>query len=139
MSLFVLNLGSRYDVYGFLMFYGISPLIICLFYVTFDLHLWPSFCQGHLHFVIRCIWCCWMFVPKMKFVGSVEFEIWAIVWRKLNWCHYDVIPHLIFMKFLYKSTKGIPNFRSIKHTKAEINSREFNRELWRKKMKITSL
>ena len=25
-----------------------------------------------------------MFVPKMKFVGSVEFEIWTFVWRKLK-------------------------------------------------------
>ena len=49
--------------------------------------------------VIRCIWFCWMFVPKMKLVGSVEFKIWTFVWRNLKWHHYDVIPNLIFMKF----------------------------------------
>ena len=29
-----------------------------------------------------------MFVPNMKFVGSVEFEIWTIVWRKF--CFYEM-------------------------------------------------
>ena len=44
---------------------------------------------------------------KMKFVCSIEFEIWTFVWRKLKWHHNDVIPHLIFMKILYKSATGI--------------------------------
>ena len=38
-------------------------------FILFDLYLWPA------ALVIRCIKCCWMFVPKMKFVCSVEFEI----------------------------------------------------------------
>ena len=28
-----------------------------------------------------------MSVPKIKFVGSVEFEIWTFVWRKLKRRH----------------------------------------------------
>ena len=67
-----------------------------------------------------------MFVPIMKFVGSLEFEILTIVWRKL----------LIFMKFYHKSAKGISKRhtkfkidQTFKQTRAEIYSREVNREL----------
>ena len=35
----------------------------------------------------------------MKFVGSIEFEIWTIVCRKLKWRNYDVITYLISIKF----------------------------------------
>ena len=78
-----------------------------------------------------------MFVPKMKFVSAVEFEIWTFVWRKLKWRHHDVIIRLIF---LWNSTtnlqraylSGIPNFSLIRDKIAEIYSMEINRELWRK-------
>ena len=48
-----------------------------------------------------------MFVPKIKFVDSVEFEIWTFVWRKFKRRHYDVTTHLVFVKFIYKSANGI--------------------------------
>ena len=35
-------------------------------------------------FIIRRTLCCCVFVPSTKFVGSIEFEIWTIVWRKLK-------------------------------------------------------
>ena len=43
----------------------------------------------------------------MKFVGSIQFEIWTIVRRKLKLRHNEVITHSIFMKFKCKPTKGI--------------------------------
>ena len=85
-----LYVGTRYDVYGF---NTLQDITICFFYVICTL-------------IIRFILCS-MFVPKMKFVGSVEFEIWTFVWRKLKWRHFDFLTNLIFMKFKYKSTKGI--------------------------------
>ena len=39
MSLFILYLGTRYDVYEF---NTLRDITICLFHVTFDLHLRPS-------------------------------------------------------------------------------------------------
>ena len=58
---------------------------------------------------IRCtLLCCCILVPGMKFVGSIEFEIWTIVCQKLKQCHYDVITHLNLMKFKHKCVKGIP-------------------------------
>ena len=86
--------------------YEISPFIY--FFVTFDLHLWPlAFVKITYTLVIRCIECCWMFVPKMKFGVPVEFEIWTFVYRALKWRHYDVITNLILMKFTYKSARSI--------------------------------
>ena len=135
MSLIVLYLCTRYDVYGFITLWDIT---ICLFYVTFDLHLSPSLSvKVTFTLLILCILCCWMFVPKLKSVGSVEFEIWTFLYRKPKWRHYDVIINLISMKFTYKSVKSIlisriPNFSLIRHRSTEIYIREVNRELWRK-------
>ena len=37
---------------------------------------------------------------NIKFVGSIQFQIWAIVWRKKKeFSPNDIITHLIFMKF----------------------------------------
>ena len=94
MPLIVLYLGTRYDVYWS---NDLQDITICLLYLTFDLHQWPSdFVKVTCVFIIRCIICCWMFVQKMKFVGSIVFEIWTFIWRKRKWLHYDVITHLIF-------------------------------------------
>ena len=118
-----------------LLLYEISPIF--LFYVTFDLHLWPSSSvKVTFTLIIRCILCCWMFVPKMKFVGSVEFEIWTFVLWKPKWRHYDVITisfneiHIRICKKTY--VRAIQNFSLIKLKNAEIYSREVNRELWKK-------
>ena len=47
----------------------------------------------------------------------------------------DVITHSIFMKFYNKSTKGISKrLILIEHKRAEIRSREVNRQLWWKKL-----
>ena len=69
-------------------------------------------------------------------VSRFKFEIWTIVWRKLKWRHYDVIPNLIFMNFFYTNLQrayqsSIPDFKLDKHTRAEIYSREVNRESWK--------
>ena len=88
--------------------YKIHHITICLFYLTFDLHLWPlAFVKVTYTLIIICILCCWMFVPKMKFVAPVEFEIWTFVWRKPKWIHYGVIANLILMKFTYESAKSV--------------------------------
>ena len=90
--------------------------------------LWPSSVTFSF-----CISYCWMFVPKVKFLGSVEFKIWTFVYRTLVWHHYHVITHLILMKCTYKSAKGIlsgiPNFTLIKHKRAKMYSGDINREL----------
>ena len=77
MSRIIVYLGTRYDVYGF---NTLQDITICSFYENFDLHLWPStFDKVTWTLILKCILCCWMFVPKLKFVGSVEFEIWTFV------------------------------------------------------------
>ena len=70
-------------------------------FVTFDLYLWPlASVKVTFTIISTCtFWC--ILVPRMMFVGSIEFEIWTNVWRKLKWCHNDVITHLIFIKFIY--------------------------------------
>ena len=101
----ILYLSIRYDVYGFI---TLQHIPICLLYVTLDLHLWPSSSvKVTVILIIICILCCCMFVPKMKSVGSVEFEIWTFVYRKIKWRHYDVITHLILMLFTYISANSI--------------------------------
>ena len=114
-SLIVLYLRTRYDVYGF---NTLRDITNCLFYVTFDLHLWPSaFVKVTCTLINRYILCCLMFVPKMNFVGSIEYEIWTFVWKKLKWRLNDVITHLMTMKFNYRSAKGL----SKQHTKFQFD------------------
>ena len=67
---------------------------------------------------------------KKKFAGSVEFEIWTFVSRKLKWRHHDVITfdfYKIQIRIWCKEhLSGMPNFSLI--------GREVNRELWRNKV-----
>ena len=72
-----------------------------------------------------------MFVPKIEFVGSVEFVILTFLWRKRKLRHYDVITNFIFIEFKYKSAKssylsGIPTFSLIRYKRVEIYSWEVN-------------
>ena len=77
-------------------------------FVTFDLHLWPSaYVKVTFTLISRCTLCSCTLLPRMKFVGSIEFEIWTIVCWKLNWRHNDVITHSNLIKFKHKTTKGI--------------------------------
>ena len=133
MSLIVLYLDTRYDVCecNSLRHMTISSFLWPLtFSLTFIVH------KVTFIFIIRwTLYCCVLF-PSTKFVGSVKFEIWTIVWRKLKWRHNDVITHSIFMKLntnrprVYLS--DIPNFILIKHTRAKIYGRKVNhQELWR--------
>ena len=137
MSLIVLYLRTRYDIY---VFNTLRDITICLFHVTFDLHLWPSaFVRALCTIIIKRILCCWIFLSKMKFVGSVEYEIWTFVWRKSKWRHHDVILNLIFMKFKYKSTRGISKLPTefqfwFGVIKLRPESREINRKSWRKRL-----
>ena len=93
----------------------ISPFIYFMWPLTFILTL--SSVKVNFTLIIICILCCWMFVPKMKSVGSVKFEIWTFVYRKHKWCHYDVITNFISMKFTYKSAKSICKW----HTKFQFD------------------
>ena len=43
-------------------------------------------------------------VPSTKFVGSIEFEIWTIVWRKLN----DVVMTSSHIEFLWNFNTNRP-------------------------------
>ena len=52
-----------------------------------------------------------------RFKFTVKFEIWTIVWKKLKWRHYDVIPQMTFLKFLQKTAKVISKW----HTKFQID------------------
>ena len=131
MSLIVLYLGTRYDVCECNI---LRDMTISSFFVTFDLRQWPS-SSVKVTFILIIRWtlCCCVLVPSTKFVGSIEFEIWTIVWRKLKWRHYHQID------FLWNLTTNrprvylsdIPNFILIVNKRAEIQSREVNRELWR--------
>ena len=141
MSLVVLYLGTRYDVCEC---NSMREMTISSFLVTFDLRLWPSL-SVKVTFISFIWWtlCCCALIASTKFVGSIEFEIWTIVYRKFKWRQNDVIAHSIFMKFKHKSTMGVSKrhtFILIKHKRAEIQYyMEVNRELWRKKKAITSL
>ena len=103
MSLNALYLGTRNDVWEC---NSLQHLTISSFFVTFDLRLWPS-SSVKVTFIFEWTLYCCVLVPSTKFVGTIEFEIWAIVWRKLKCRHNDVISHSNFMKFKHKSTKGI--------------------------------
>ena len=55
----------------------------------------------------------------MKFVGSIEFEIWTIVCK--NNVKEVVIAYSMFIKIKLKSTKeDIPNFILIEYKRAEV-------------------
>ena len=105
------------------------------FFVLFDLRLWPSSSvKVTFIFIIRWTLCWCVLVPITKLVGSIEIYIWTIVLRKRKYRHNDVITDSIFMKFKHKSTKCISKRHTEFHfdRRAEIKSREVNRELWRK-------
>ena len=81
-------------------------------FILCDLWLSPVtfiVCQGHFHFNHYMFSMMLNVCTKNEVcsLGSIEFEIWTIDWRKLKWRHNDVITYLIFMKFKHKSTKGI--------------------------------
>ena len=135
MSFIVLCLGTRYDVCE--CNNSLRDMTINSFFVTFDLHLRPSsYVKVTFTLIIRWTSCCCVLVPSIKFVYSIEFEIWTIVWRKLKWCHNDVITHLILWNLNTKRPRvylsDISNFILIEHKRAEIKSKEVNGELWRK-------
>ena len=143
MSLIALYLGTKYDVCES---NSLRDMTISSFFVTFDLHLWPS-SSVKVTFIsiIRWTLYCCVLVSSTKFVGSREFEIWTIVWRKLK---NDVIMTSSPIRILWKLNTNRPRicllsdilkFILIKHKRAEIQGREVNRELWRKKTDITSL
>ena len=129
MPLIILYLVTKYIVYGL---NTLQDITICLFYVTFDLHLRHSdFVKVACTFIVRCVLCCEMFVSKKKFVGSVEFEIWTFEWRKHICRHYDVITHFYEIQIQRAYLTGIPNFSLIKQ-RSDIYSWKVNRESWRK-------
>ena len=131
MSLIVLYIGTRYNVCEC---NSLRDITINSFFVTFDLHLWPSaYVKVTFTLLSRCTSCSYTLVPSMKFVGSIELEIWTIVCRKLKWRHNDVITHSNLFKFKHRAYLSDKlNFILIRHKRAEIQSREVNRELWRK-------
>ena len=135
MLLIIMYLGTRYDICECNSL--LRDMTISSFFLIFDLRLWPSSSvKVTFIFIIKLMLDCCVLVPSMKFVGSIEFEIWTIVWRKLKWRHYDVITFSIFMKFKHESIKGI----SKRHTKFHYDRTEeswdtmyeVNKELWRK-------
>ena len=111
---------------------SLRHMTISSFFVTFDLLLWPS-SSFKVTFILisRCTLCSCILVPSMKFLGSIEFEIWTIVLRKLKWRHNDVITHSNFMKFKTNRPRvylsDLLNFILIKHKRAEIQGTEVNR------------
>ena len=84
----------------------IWPFIHFLWPLTFtcDLQLMS---RSIFTLISRCTLCSCILVPCMKFVGSIEFEIWTTVCWKLKWRHNDVITPSNHFKFKHKSTKGI--------------------------------
>ena len=79
-------------------------------------HLWPS-----AFVMVTCTFVIYLMMLNVCTKNEVcRFNrIWNMhnCMEKLKWRHHDVIPHLIFMKFLYKSAKGI----SKRHTKFQID------------------
>ena len=133
MSHIVLYLDTRYGVNGF---NTLRDITICIFHVTFNLHLWTSsflevICT-HLDvfYVVECLY------KKRKFVGSVELKYGHLYEENYN----DITMTSSLLWFLWNSNttlprayiSGIPKFSLIRHKIAEIYTREVNRELWRK-------
>ena len=110
MLLIVLNLGTRYDICECK---SLWDMTITSFFITSDLHLWPSASvKVFFTLIIWCNLCYWHIgIPSLKFVGSIEFEIWTIIWRKLKWSHNDIIICSILMKSKHKSSRGIPTYQ----------------------------
>ena len=74
--------------------------------VAWFLHfLWPLTFTCDLQ--VMSMLCTCTFVPSIKLVGSIEFELWTIVCRKLKWRHNCVNTHWNLIKFKHKSTKCI--------------------------------
>ena len=139
MSLIVLYLDTRYGVCEC---NSLRHMTISSFFVTFDLRLWPSSSvKATFIFIIRWTLCCCVLVPSTKFVDSIEFEIWTIVWRKHNWRHNDVISHSIFI-YLHPNRPKVylcnkQNFILIEHKRAEIQSIEKLTENYENQIGIT--
>ena len=134
MSLIVLYLGTRYAVCKC---YSLRDMTISLFFVTFDLCLWPlSSVKVTFIFIIRWTLCSCVLVPTMKFVGSIELKCGQLFGENLN----DVTMMSSPIRFLWDLNTKRPrvylsymlNSNLIKHKIAEIQSRKVNRELWRK-------
>ena len=101
--------------------------------MTFDLHLWPwAYVKVTFTSISRCTLCNCTLVPSIKLVGSIEIKIWTIVYRKLKCDVVTSSPIRIWWNSntnllrAYLSDKL--NFILIRHKKAEIQSREVNRE-----------
>ena len=134
MSLIVICLGTRYDVCG-CNNYKIWPFVY--FYDLRPSPMWPSpSVKVTIILITKCTLCCCILVIIMQFLGSIEFEIWTIVWRKPKGCHNDIIIRSILWNSntypprAYLTDK--PNSILIGHKRADIHSWEVNRELWRK-------
>ena len=133
MSLILLYIGTRYDVCKC---NSLRHMTIDSYFVTFDLRLWPS-SSVNVTFIliIRLTLGCCVLVPSMKFEGSIEFEIWAIVLRK-----HKFTMTSSSIRFLWDLNTNWPrvyqshilNFILFEHKRAEIQSREVNREWLRK-------
>ena len=130
MLLIVLYLGTKYDVCE----------CNSLQDMTISSFLWPLIFACDLHRPSRSLsflsldqmLCFYVLVPSMKFVGSIEFEIWPFVWRKLKWWIMTSSPIWLLWNLNTNRPSDIPNFILIKHKRAEKQGREVNRELWRK-------
>ena len=102
-----------------LILYEISPFVYLMGSLTFtcdlqllsrSLALWSLDVFYVVKMSIKKI-----IIKKPKLVGSIEFEIWTFLWRKLKWGH--PFDFLIFMKFKYISAEGI----SKRHTKFQFD------------------
>ena len=93
-------LGTRYDVYEC---DSLRNMTINSFFVTFD----HAYVKVTFTSISRCTLCSCTLVPSMKFVGSIEIDIWTIVCRKLKGHYNDVIALSNLIKLKHKSTKGI--------------------------------
>ena len=66
------------------------------FFVTFDLQLWPlAYVKVTFKLISRCTLFSCTLVPSIKFVCSIEFEIWTILWKKKNF-NEVTITSLVF-------------------------------------------
>ena len=87
MSLIVLYLSTQSDVYGLI---TIQYITICLFYDTFDLHLWPSaFVKVTCTLIIRCSLCSNLILIRFTY-KSAKRELWK-KWILIH-CDLDLWP-----------------------------------------------
>ena len=57
------------------------------------------YCQSQFHYIIKYTLWCFTLVSSMKFIGSVEFDIQTLFWRKVTTSFIHTFSHAFIHSF----------------------------------------